>query len=336
MRMTCRPFNKPAVCRCSHWRIVGVLGEHVAHHLGIGLSPHDEREFEDGEHKTRSLVSVRGNDVYVIHSLYAEAGQSGHDKLCRLLFFIGALKDAAAARVTAIVPYLAYARKNRKTQPRDPVMTRYIAMLFEAVGTDAIVTIDVHDVAVFQNAFRCRTEHLDATTLFTDYFTPLLGDAEVVVVAPDAGAMKRADQLRRRLATALAKPVGAAFTEKHRSGGVVSGDLLVGEVQGKTALIADDMIGTGTTISRTAQACQRSGAVWVIAAATHGLFAPGADAALAEPALHQVIVTDSIAGGRLTSPGAAAKVTVLTCAALLAEAIARMHSGGSIVELLGA
>jgi ribose-phosphate pyrophosphokinase len=310
------------------------LGDKVARHLGIGLSPHDEREFEDGEHKVRPLVSVRGDDVYVIHSLYAEAGQSGHDKLCRLLFFIGALKDAAAARVTAIAPYLAYARKDRKTQPRDPVMTRYVAQMFEAVGTDVVVTLEVHDVAVFQNAYRCRTEHLDATALFVGHFTPLFRDDDLAVVAPDAGAMKRADLLRRRLSATLARPIGAAFAEKHRSGGIVSGDLLVGEVQGKTALIVDDMIGTGTTMARTALACQRNGATRVIAVATHGLFTPGADAAVAESALHQVIVTDSIAAGRLASPVAAAKVSALSCAGLLAEAIARMHSGGSIVDLL--
>ena len=112
------------------------FGQRVSDALGIPLAPHEEREFEDGEQKARPLISVRGADVYVLHSLYGDSVQSGNDKLLRLLFFIGALKDAAAARITAVVPYLAYARKDRKSKPRDPVTTRYVASLFEAVGTD--------------------------------------------------------------------------------------------------------------------------------------------------------------------------------------------------------
>jgi len=128
-------------------------GEAIARELGITLSAHEEREFEDGEHKTRPLVNVRGRDVYVIQSLYADAKQSGNDKFVRLLFFLGALRDASACRLTAIVPYLAYARKDRKSKARDPVTTRYVATLFEAVGTDCVVTLDVHNLAAFQNAF---------------------------------------------------------------------------------------------------------------------------------------------------------------------------------------
>jgi ribose-phosphate pyrophosphokinase len=140
--------------------------ERVAAHLGVPLAPHEEREFEWGQHKARPLESVRGKDVYVVESLHGDVGQSVNDKLCRLLFFLGALRDAAAARVTAVVPFLCYARKERKTKPRDPVTTRYVAALFEAVGVDRVVTLEVHDLAAFQNAFRCRTEHLDARRTF--------------------------------------------------------------------------------------------------------------------------------------------------------------------------
>ena len=150
------------------------FGEQVSLRLALEPGLHEEREFEDGEHKARPLISVRGKNAFVIQSLYADHQQSGNDKLCRLLFFIGALKDAAAARVTAVVPYLAYARKDRKTKPRDPVTTRYVAALFEAVGTDAVMTLDVHNLAAFQNAFRCRTEHLEANMLFVEHFVPVL------------------------------------------------------------------------------------------------------------------------------------------------------------------
>ena len=110
------------------------LGQAVAHVLGKTLAAHEERGFEDGEHKVRPLEAVGGADVYIVQSLHSGPSETTHDKLCRLLFFIGALKDAGAARVTAVVPYLCYARKDRRTKPNDPVTTRYIAAMFEAIG----------------------------------------------------------------------------------------------------------------------------------------------------------------------------------------------------------
>lgn len=310
------------------------FGEQVSRHLGIALSPHEEREFEDGEHKARPLASVRGRDVFVIQSLYGDPRQSGNDKLCRLLFFIGALKDAAAARVTAIVPYLAYARKDRKSKSRDPVTTRYVAALFEAVGADAVVTMDVHNLAAYQNAFRCGAENLEAAGLFAAYFAPLVKDRDVVVVSPDAGGIKRADQFRQRLAQALGKPVGAAFAEKYRSEGVVTGEMLVGEVHARDAIIIDDLISTGTTLVRAARACRDAGAVRVFAAASHGLFMGNAPSVLADSALEAIVVTDTVPPFRLDGSAAKPKVTVLACALLFAETIRRMHAGGSITELL--
>src|SRR5881392_2756624 len=108
------------------------FGLAVVRELGLDLAEHEERNFEDGEQKVRPLTGVGGRDVYLIHSLFGEAGHSGNDKLCRMLFFIGALRDAGAARVAAVAPYLAYARKDQRTQPGDPVTTRYLAALFEA------------------------------------------------------------------------------------------------------------------------------------------------------------------------------------------------------------
>ena len=255
-------------------------GEAVARELGITLSAHEEREFEDGEHKTRPLVNVRGRDVYVIQSLYADAKQSGNDKFVRLLFFLGALKDASARRLTAIVPYLAYARKDRKTKARDPVTTRYVATLFEAVGTDCVVTLDVHNLAAFQNAFRCRTEHLEAGALFVAELVPLVGADDLAVVSPDAGGIKRAEAFRERLSAVLKRPITAAFAEKYRSGGVLTGEALVGDVRGKTAIIVDDLISAGSTVARAAHACRERGAVRVLAVASHGVFADAANTVL--------------------------------------------------------
>ena len=312
------------------------FGEEVARALGAQLTAHEEREFEDGEHKARPLVNVRGRDVYVIHSLYGDATQSANDKLVRLLFLIGALKDAAAGRVTAIVPYLAYARKDRKSKPRDPVTTRYVAALFEAVGTDCLATLDVHNLAAFQNAFRCRTEHLEAAPLFVAHFAPLLEGAEVAVVAPDAGGIKRAEQFRLRLAAALQRAPTTAFAEKYRSEGVVSGEAFVGDVAGKVAVIVDDVIAAGSTIARTAQACRERGAAHVFAAASHGVFAGAANVALARCPIEKIVVTDSIPATRVTDPAVRAKLAVVGTAGLFAEAIKRMHAGGSLVELSGA
>jgi ribose-phosphate pyrophosphokinase len=309
-------------------------GERVAAALGIALSRHEAREFEDGEHKTRPLENVRGRDVYVIHSLYGEPGMSANDKLIRLLFFIGALKDASAAQVTAVCPYLAYSRKDRRTKPRDPLGSRYVAQLFEAMGTDRMVTLDVHNLAAYQNAFRIPAEHLEARGLFVAWFAARLQDETVVVVSPDAGGVKRADAFRDALARALGRPVGAAFMEKRRSEGVVSGEAVVGDIDGRTAIILDDLVSSGTTLARAAAACKARGASRVFAAASHGVFAGAAAEVLADPALEKLLVTDSIPPFRLPSAMLGRRVEVLDSAPLFAEAIRRLHSGGSLVELM--
>ncbi|MBI4757382.1 MAG: ribose-phosphate pyrophosphokinase [Betaproteobacteria bacterium] len=311
------------------------FAEAVAGHLGVALAAHEEREFEDGEHKSRPLVSVRGRDVYVIHSLCGDAAQSPNDKLLRLLFFLGALRDAAAERVTAVLPYLAYARKDRRSQPRDPVTTRYVAALFEAVGTDCVVTLDVHNPAAFENAFRCRTEELSAIGLFAGHFAAAAGDAELAVVSPDAGGIKRADRLRTRLAALTGRPVGAAFMEKYRAEGVVSGTALGGDVAGKVALIVDDLVSGGTTLARAARACREAGASRVCAAATHGVFAAAAAGTLAASALDELAITDSVGAPRLDASQLPGRFVCLSVAPLFGAAIRRMHDGGSIVALLG-
>jgi ribose-phosphate pyrophosphokinase len=310
------------------------VGERIAAHLGLTLSPHEERAFEDGEHKARSLANVRGRDVFVVESLYGDSEQSVNDKLCRLLFFIGALKDASAASVTAVVPYLAYARKDQKSKSRDPVTTRYVAAMFEAVGTDRVLTLDVHNLAAFQNAFRCRTDHLQAQGLFAAHFAGLLGAREAVVVSPDAGGIKRADRFRQRLTQVLGRPVAAAFAEKHRSEGSLRGELIVGDVKGRCAIIIDDLIGTGSTIARTVTACRSLGATAVYAAASHGLFVGDADRILADDALTGIVVTDSVPPLRLGPGKTRDKLVVLDSTGLFAQALQRIHRGGSITELL--
>jgi len=310
------------------------FGRRVAVTMGIPLCKHEERDFEDGEHKARPLESVRNSDAFVIHSLHGDEEQSVNDKLIRLLFFLGALRDAGANRLTAVIPYLCYARKDRKTKSRDPLSTRYVAGLLESVGVNRVVTLDVHNLSAYQNAFRCQTEHLEAKKLFVDYFMSLIGEDEAVVVSPDTGGIKRADQFREALQEKLDRPVGSAFMEKKRSAGVVSGEAVVGDVQNHVAIIIDDLIASGGTIARTVEACHQRGATRIFAAASHGAFAAAADRNLAQPELERLVITDTIPPFRLHSEATRVKLKVLSVTPLFGEAIKRLHSGGSIVDLL--
>lgn len=294
-----------------------------------------ERDFDDGEHKIRPLESVRGEDVYVIHSLYGEPGQTVNDKLCRLIFLLGALRDAGARRLTAVVPYLAYARKDRKTKSRDPVTTRYVAAMLESSGLDRMVTLDVHNLAAYQNAFRCGSEHLEAKRLFVDHLRERVGDEPLAVVSPDVGGVKRATAFREALEEALDRSVGDVFVNKKRSRDVVSGDTVVGDVEDRIAILVDDLISTGTTLARASAACKELGARRVFAAATHGLFVDPAGEKLAAPELDAVIVTDSVAPLGSIGDELAGKLTTLSVAPLIGDAIRRLHEGGSLVELLG-
>lgn len=308
------------------------LGNSIAQALGVSLAAHEERDFEDGEHKVRPLDSVRDRDVYVIQSLHGGPNESANDKLARLLFFIGALKDVGAARVTVVAPYLCYARKDRRTKPNDPVTTRYIAQLIEAVGADVMVTLEVHNPAAFENAFRCRTVALTATPLFVDYAKALAGES-LCVVSPDPGGVKRAELFRETLEAEMGKPIGKGFADKHRSAGVVSGDLFVGDAAGATALIIDDLMSTGGTLLRAARAARKSGAKRVIALVTHGLFMPGAAEVVADRAIDRLVVTDSVPPFRL-APNARGKIDTLRCAPLLGETIKRLHEGRALTDLL--
>ncbi len=309
------------------------LGAAIASALGKRLALHEERDFEDGEHKARPLETVEQCDVYVVQSLHHGPSESVNDRLVRLLFFIGALKDAGAARVTVVTPYLCYARKDRRTKPNDPVTTRYVGALLESVGADAIVTLDVHNPAAFENAFWCRTVSLTAAPLFVEY-VKTLGDDRLCVVSPDAGGAKRAELFRELLESSVGHPVGNALAEKHRSAGVVSGDLFAGDVEGTTALVIDDLISTGGTLLRTARAARRLGARRVMTLVTHGLFMPGSDVVVADPAIDRMVVTDSIPAFRLTSEAARAKLDVLPIAPMLGDVIARLHEGRPLTDLL--
>lgn len=309
------------------------LGRAVAESYGIALEPHELRRFEDGEHKIRPLSSVRGRDVYVVCSLYGDATESVNDRLCEMLFFVGAVRDAGAARITVVAPYLCYSRKDRRTNPRDPVTTRYVARLIEAAGADRVVTLDVHNRAAYENAFRIVTEHLAATGLFVERCRTF-GARRLAVVSPDPGGFHRAEDLRDALERATGATVELAMLGKHRKGGVVRTEAFVGNVEGRTAVIVDDLIVTGTTLIRAADACRQRGATAVHAMATHGAFTAATGAVLASPLIDSIVITDSISPERVDLGVVRDKLSVVSIAPLLSRAISALHRERSITGAL--
>jgi ribose-phosphate pyrophosphokinase len=305
------------------------LGRAVADAGGFPVAPHEERDFGGGEQKSRPLAEVRGRDVFVLHSLFGAPELSANDKLCRLLFFLAACRDHGARRVTAVAPYLAYSRKDRQTKPQDPVTSRYVATLFEAMGTDCVVTLDVHNLAAFQNAFRCQTLHVDTLRLFAEDIRSAAAAAPIAVVSPDAGGVKRAQLLREAAMAITGREVGFGLMEKRRTSGEVSGSLFAGEVDGRDVWIVDDIIAGGDTMLRAARACSAHGARRVHLLAAHALFGDQTAVRLDDPAIDSITVTDA------AGPVAAAKdrlgdrLRCLSVATEIAAAIRLLHSGAA-------
>lgn len=302
----------------------GAFAAAIAARLGIELSPLEERDFEDGEHKIRPLVDVRGRDVVVVAGLNAGEGQSVNDRLCRLLFLIGCLKTNGAASVWAVTPYLCYLRKDRQTKAWDPLTGRYVAQLIEAAGADGLITMEAHNLAAFQNAFRIPTVHLEPYSCFAEALMPDIGDKDVTVMSPDLGGGKRADLFREVLEKRLGRPVGAALMEKHRSLGVVSGEMFAGDVENRTVVILDDMIGSGTTMARAAEACRAHGAREVYLAATHGLFSPGSEVKLGGAHIRRTLIANTIQPPRIPA-GLEDRVAGIDVTGPFADCIRHLH-----------
>lgn len=300
----------------------------LAQALDTDLSPHEERVFEDGEAKLRPLADPRGADVYVLASLYGEQGDSPRDKLCRLLFFSAVLKDHGAARVTAVVPYLAFARKDRRTKPFDPVTLRYVAQLMEAAGVAQLVTVEAHNIAAVENAFRCPVWHVPLHQLFAGEAPALAEAGPLAVASPDPGGLKRAQAWQEDLAERLRGPVALAMVDKRRSEGVVSGgELVAGDVRGHEVLLVDDLIATGGTVQRAAAALLAAGARRVRVCAAHGPFVPPASQRLADTAVTEVLVSDTVPAFRLAEGDALrAKMRTVGCTQALAAALRASHT----------
>ena len=302
------------------------LGARIAEELGCPLSPHEEREFSYGEHKSRSLVGVWGEDVYVVSSLHGDREYSVNDKICRLLFFIGSLKDAGAGRVTAVMPYCAYSRKDRRTKPNDPVTTRYVAAALESVGVDRVITMDIHNPAAFENSHKCPSVNLTTVDMFAEYFHRAAGEDVDTIVSPDLGGLKATRLFFEAFSALSGRAISLAVMDKKRSEGMVSGTGLIGET-GHHALIYDDMIGSGSTMCRAASACMEAGASRVTVGATHGLFEQGAPAIFEHKGIDEIVVSDSVAIENLgLSDSCLERITTLGSADLLSKCIREMQN----------
>jgi ribose-phosphate pyrophosphokinase len=279
------------------------LAQRLAHALGAELAPVELRHFDDGEFKVRPTLDPAGLACVVVGLLHGDARHSPQDRLCWLLFLIAALKDHGASRVDLRVPYLPYARKDRRTQPFDPVSLRYLAQLLEVVGTDSVATIEVHQPAAFDNAFRIPARSLSGHHLLAEQVVQGLLPADkraLVVASPDPGGIKRAQFWQAMLEGEIdplghSAQVGFASVDKRRSLDRLSGEpLACGEVQGATVLMIDDLLVSGSTLARASEAFSRAGARRIIAAVIHDLSTPDAFERLAAAGIERLITGDTI------------------------------------------
>jgi ribose-phosphate pyrophosphokinase len=308
------------------------LGDAIASEAGTSLAPLEERSFEGGEFKLRPMSSVRGRQVCVVQSLAGGAGTSPSESLLRLLLLCMGLRDAGAAEVIALIPYLAFARKDRRTQPRDPVTARYVAQLLEAAGVSQVIGLDVHNTAAFDNAFRVPTMHLSAQPLLAAQLAPGIARDGIVIASPDVGGIKRVQLFAEMLGHQVTAPVDLAFIEKRRVGGRVSGGAVTGQVRNRRVLVLDDLCASGGTLVRAAGLLRAAGASSVQVAVTHAPLPPGIATLLAAEDIAHVMITDST--GPWTHSLRAPRLEVLELAPLLGTALRRLAAGQPLTPLL--
>lgn len=313
-------------------------GEEVAAHIGVPLSRHEEKYFHDRESYCASLENVRGRDCYVIQSLYTDSEESVNSKLMKMLIFIGSLKDASAARITAVMPYMPYSRQDRKTASRAPITTKYTAKLFESVGTNRILTIDAHNPSAIQNAYSINVDLLEANGLLAKYMAQQMAEKNfpgVTVMSPDSGGMGRARKFRSILERYTNTEISLACLDKTHNNDDIRGNDVIGKVGNRAVIVLDDMISSGKTILECVQAAMKHGATHIMAAAaTHGLFVGKCNEFLDNKFLASIVVSDTIKPHRLTNERVRNKLVVIKTAELFGEAIKRTHMNESITDLI--
>jgi ribose-phosphate pyrophosphokinase len=302
------------------------LAAKIGSKLGVQLGGMTLRTFANGEVYCRYEESVRGADVFIVQPTCANAEESltTNDALMELLAMIDAAVGGSAHRVIAVTPWYGYSRQDKKSAPREPITARLVARMLEAAGIDRILTMDLHSGQI-QGFFAKPCDHMTALFMLTQYFADQ-GLEDLVVVAPDAGRVK----LNKKFASQIGADL-AILNKERPAQQVAEIGYVIGEVEGKTAVIVDDLIDTAGTLKAAAQAVRAAGATRIYAAATHGVFSGNAWENLAAADFERIVVTDTLP----LPPGPPDNVTVLSCADLLTNSIRQIFTDGSVSDVFG-
>ncbi|MGE4384541.1 MAG: ribose-phosphate pyrophosphokinase [Endomicrobiaceae bacterium] len=294
-----------------------ILAQEISKKLGVELSAAKIGHFSDGEIQVKIIDNVRGADCYILQPTCFPVSEN----IMELLIVADALKRASAKRITAVMPYYGYARQDRKAEPRVPITSKLIANLITASGINRILTMDLH-AGQIQGFFDIPVDHLYGTPVLLKYFEELKLN-NPIVVSPDAGGVERARAFAKHLNADL------AIVDKRRPRPNEAAIMnIIGDVNGRNAIILDDMIDTGGTLTKVAAAIKNAGAIAVYAAASHGVLSGEALEKIQNSCLQEVVITDSIPHN-----GENKKIKVLSIASLLAEAIMRISNDESISAL---
>jgi ribose-phosphate pyrophosphokinase len=302
------------------------LGSRIAERIGLSLTGAGLKTFSDGEVYCRYSESIRGADIFIVQSICGSEreGLTVNDALMELLLMVHAAKHASAHRIIAVTPWYGYSRQDKKSAPREPISARLVAELLEVAGIDRLVTMDLHAGQV-QGFFSRPVDHMTAMPILTQFVQDRLSEEEeLVIIAPDAGRVK----LVRKFAQKVGAPY--ALLEKERPAQQVAEiGYVIGDVKGKTAVIVDDIIDTGGTLSAAAQTVLDEGARKVYAVATHGIFSGNAFQILEASPLAGIVVTDTVP----LRAGAPQLISQLTSADILTDSIRRVFTDDSVSEI---
>jgi ribose-phosphate pyrophosphokinase len=301
------------------------LGAKIGERLNVDLTNAGLKTFSDGEVYCRYEDSIRGADLFIVQSICGSEreGLTVNDALVELLLMAHAAKHASAHRIIAVTPWYGYSRQDKKSAPREPISARLVAEVLETAGMDRLVTMDLHAGQV-QGFFSKPVDHMTAMPILTQFVQDRLGGSDLVIIAPDAGRVK----LVRKFAQKVGAPY--ALLEKERPAQQVAEiGYVIGDVKGKVAVIVDDIIDTGGTLSAAAQTVLDEGAEKVFAVATHGVFSGNAFETLSASPLSGIVVTDTVP----LRDGAPDLITQLTCVDILTDSIRRIFTDDSVSEI---
>ena len=296
------------------------LAQAICKGLDISLGKANVKKFSDGEIQVEIEDNVRGMDVFVVQSTCTPVNRS----LMELLIMMDAIKRASAERITAVIPYYGYARQDRKVAPRVPITAKLVADLITTAGANRILTVDLH-AGQIQGFFNIPVDHLYSAPVMVEFIKEKYTD-NLVIVSPDAGGVERARAFAKRLGSNL------AIIDKRRPQPNESNIMnIIGDIEGKTALLLDDMVDTAGTLTQSANALIEKGATKVVACCTHPVLSGQAVGKINQSALQELVVTDTIP---LTKEAqSCSKIVLLSVAELLGEAIKRIHSNDSVSSL---